>query len=218
MSGERDLTHLTIDNKPISAPAGTRILWAALDSGIYIPHLCAIREAEPPIAACRLCLVEIEGRSELVAACAEPVIEGMVVHTDTPRVARVRKTAFELLMSNHPVVCATCAKNLTCALQDIARRLGLKLKQKRFRTLPRNYAVDDSHPAIRYDANLCVTCGKCVWVCEHKGKGVLTFAFRGMDTVVATFGGTPLGETECSGCDECVAACPVGALVKKGEK
>lgn len=215
MAEDASPVHLTIDGTPVTAPAGTKILWAALGAGIYIPHLCAIREANPAIAACRLCLVEIAGRGELAAACSEPVAEGMVVSTASPHAARVRKTAFELIMSNHPVVCATCAKNRNCALQDIAKRLGLKLNQKRFSTLPRRYAVDDSHPAVRYDANLCVLCGKCIWVCNTKGTGALNFAFRGMETVVATFGGRPLKDANCANCGQCAAVCPVGALTLK---
>ena len=207
-----DLIHLTIDGRSVASSPDTRILWAALDNGIYIPNLCAIREANPAIASCRLCLVEVDGRPDLVAACAEPVAKKMVVHTTTRRIIRVRRTAFELLMSNHPVVCATCPKNGPCGLQDIARRLGFKLKQNRFHELPRAYAVDESHPAVRYDANLCILCGKCVYVCNTRGAGALNFALRGMDTVVATCGGVPLAEAGCSGCGECVAICPTGAI------
>jgi len=207
--------NLQIDGKQVTVPPGTRILWAALDNGIYIPNLCAIREAVPAIAACRLCLVEIEGQGELVAACAEPVAEGMVVHTDTPRVVRVRRTAFELIMSNHPVICAECPVNGKCGLQDTARHLGLKLKQKRFRNLPRSYPVDDSHPHVRFNPNLCILCGKCVWVCNERGSGALNFAFRGMETMVSTFRGIPLKDAGCSSCSECAAVCPVGALTIK---
>lgn len=203
---------LVVDDRQVTAAEGTRILWAALDSGIYIPSLCAIKEAFPAIAACRLCLVEIEGRKDLVAACAEPVAEGMVVHTNSPRAARVRRTAFDLIMSNHPIICAGCVKNGDCALQDIARRLGLKLKQRRFRSIPRHYPVDESHPDVRFDPNLCVLCGKCVWVANQKGNGALTFAFRGIDTVVSTFRGVALRDAGCDVLNECVAVCPVGAL------
>lgn len=207
--------NIQIDGKRVTAPQGTRILWAALDNGIYIPNLCAIREALPAIAACRLCLVEIEGQKDLVAACAEPVAEGMVIYTNTPRVSRVRRTAFELIMSNHPVICAGCPANGKCGLQDVARHLGLKLKQKRFRNIPRSYPADDSHPRVRFDPNLCILCGKCVWACNERGSGALNFAFRGIETAVSTFRGIPLKDSGCSDCSVCATVCPVGALTIK---
>jgi formate dehydrogenase major subunit/NADH-quinone oxidoreductase subunit G len=206
---------LTIDGIEIRAGEGEKLLWAALDAGIYIPSLCAIRGVNPPRAGCRLCFVQIEGQPRPVTACTEPVADGMVVYTNTPRVNRLRRTAFELLMSNHPVECAKCPKNRDCELQRIASHLGLKLRQKRFRSIPRSLPVDSSHPLFTYDPNQCVLCGKCVWVCTENGKGVLNFAFRGVDMVVSTFDNIPLTESNCDGCLECVAVCPVAALVLK---
>ena len=206
---------MTIDGVRIRAPKGQKILWAALDNGIYIPNLCAIREADLPFGACRLCFVEIEGRKAPVAACTEPVAKGMVVHTDTPWVSRLRRTAFELLISHHHVDCRNCAKNRNCELQRIASRLRLKLKVKRFRPIPRSLPIDSSHPLFIYDPNKCVLCGKCVWVCSERGTGTLDFAFRAIHTVVSTFADVPLAEADCDSCMECVAICPVGALVPK---
>ncbi len=210
-----ELVTLTINGTQVKAKAGTPILWAALDNGIYIPHLCAIRGRKPPFAGCRLCLVEIEGESRLATACSEPVVEGMRVDSETPRVKRVRNTAFQLILSNHPIVCSKCFKNSICELQELAVRLGGKLKQRRFRHLSRNYPVDDTHPLFIYDPNLCVLCDKCVWVCNKWGDGTLTLAFRGMETRVSTFSGISLKEADCISCGECVATCPVGALVPK---
>lgn len=210
-----DLVNLTIDGIPLAVTEGTRILWAALDNDIYIPHLCAIREANPPLAACRLCLVEIEGWQDLVTSCTEPVAEGMVVRTNTPRVNRVRRTAFQLLLSNHPVNCAKCLSRGNCELQNIARYLGLSLRQRRFGTISRSLPVDQSHPLFTYDPNLCVLCGKCVWVCNEHSVGTLNFAFRGIETVVSTFANVPLAESSCNSCGECVAICPVGAFMPK---
>lgn len=209
------LVPLTINGIEVKAEEGSKILWVALDNGIYIPRLCAIRERHPPFAGCRLCLVEVDGKPGLVTACSEPVVTGMKVRTDTPRVKRVRRTAFQLILSNHPIICSECFRNGTCELQDLAVRFKVPLKQRRFRTLPRNYPVDDSHPVFIYDPNLCILCGKCVWVCNERGSGTFNFAFRGMETVVSTFGGIPLKDAGCISCGECVATCPVGALVPK---
>lgn len=206
---------LTIDGVQIRAEEGTKLLWAALDSGIYIPNLCAIQGVNPPFASCRLCFVEIEGRPNPVTACTEQVAQGMVVHTDTPGVKRLRRTAFELLLSHHPIDCGNCAKNRNCELQSIASRLGLKLKQKRFRPTARSLPIDTSHPLFIYDPNKCVLCGKCVWLCHERGSGILDFTFRGIDAVVGTFANTPLADSNCNSCLECVAICPVGAFVLK---
>ncbi len=206
---------MNIDGIEVKAPKGEKVLWAALDNGIYIPNLCAIREADLPFGACRLCFVEIEGRRSPVTACTEAVEEGMVVQTNTPRVNRLRRTAFELLLSHHPIDCRNCAKNRNCELQRIASRLGFKLKLQRFRPILRSLPIDSTHPLFVYDANKCVLCGKCVWVCNEQGTGAIDFAFRGIETRVSTFDNVPLIDSNCDSCLECVKVCPVGALVAK---
>ena len=206
---------VTIDGVEVKARQGTNLLWVALDNGFYIPNLCAMRQVNPPFASCRLCFVEIEGRNAPVTACTEKVSDGMVVHLNTPRVKKLRNTAFELLLSHHHLDCRNCAKNRNCELQNTAARLGLKLKLKRFRYIPRELPVDSSHTLFTYDPNKCVLCGKCVWVCHEQGTGILDFAFRGIDTIVTTMAGIPLSEVGCSSCLACVAVCPVGALVAK---
>ena len=209
------LAKLTIDGVEIKAREGERLLWAALDNGFYIPNLCAIRQADSPLASCRLCFVEIEGRDAPVTACTEPVKDGMVIHLDTPKVKRLRNTAFELLLSHLRIDCRNCAKSGNCELQSIASRLGLKLKLSRLRQIQRDLPIDSSHDLFTYDPNKCVLCGKCVWVCNQQGTGILDFAFKGIDTRVSTINGTPIAEAGCNGCLACVAVCPVGALVAK---
>lgn len=210
-----DQVTLTIDGIEVKAAKGEKLLWAALDNGIYIPNLCAIREADLPFGSCRLCFVEIEGRPSPVTSCSEPVAEGMVVHTTTPRVDRLRRTAFELLITHHPMDCKNCARNGSCELQSIASRLKLKLKPQRFSPISKSLPVDSSHPLFVYDPNKCVLCGKCVWACNEKGTGVFDFTFRGIDTRIGTFGNVPLADTNCNSCLECVKVCPVGALALK---
>lgn len=204
---------MTIDDKTIKAPRGEMLLWAAHDSGIFIPNLCAIREADLPFGGCRLCFVEIGGKPSPVTACSQAVEEGMVVHTNTPRVKRLRRTAFELLLSHHNLDCRNCAKHRNCELQRIASKLGLKLKLDRFRRIPRSLPIDSSHPLFIYDPNKCVLCGRCVWVCHRRGGGNIDFTLRGIDTIVSTFDNVPMADSMCNSCLECVKVCPVGALV-----
>jgi len=207
---------LTIDGKQIRAVEGDRVLWAALDNGIYIPNLCAIRERSEPFASCRVCFVEVEGIDMPVTACTTPVTEGMVVNTRGPKALRLARTSFELLLSNHPVDCTHCPRNGSCELQSIAKQLGVKLKTKRFRKVLRNLPIDSSSPTFVYDPNKCVLCGKCVWVCEDElGIGAIGFAHRGFQRRVTTFGDEPIGSSSCQGCGACVDVCPAGALAFK---
>jgi len=206
---------LIIDNRKVRAREGEKLLWVALDHGIYIPNLCAMREADPPFGGCRLCFVEIEGRRSPVAACSQQVEDGMVVRTDTPQVKRLRRTAFELLLSHHHLDCAHCPKNKKCELQRIAAHQGFKLKLERLRRIPRDLPVDSSHPLFTYDPNKCVICGKCVWVCQRHGVGAIDFAYRGLDTRVSTFDNMPMVDAKCDSCLECVRVCPVGALTER---
>ena len=207
---------LTIDGKKLRAREGEKVLWVALDNGIYIPNLCALRDVSLPPASCRLCFVEVEGYIEPVPACAESVQEGMVVNTRGEAALRLARTGFELLMSGHPVDCAHCPGNRCCELQKIAVHLGIRLKTKRFRKLERKLPVDTSSPVFVYDPNKCVLCGRCVWVCrEQLGMGVLGFVCRGFERMVTTFGGEPVAQSRCRGGGECVVVCPTGALAFK---
>lgn len=204
---------LTIDGRRVWAAPGDMVLWAALDSGIYIPSLCAIRGKTEPNASCRLCFVEIEGRDRPVTACTTPVAEGMVVSTRGVQAVRLARTALELLLASHPVDCAHCLRNGSCELQNIARHLRVKMKTRRLRKILPELAVDSSHPLFVYDPNKCVLCGRCVWTCREKpGRGIIGFAYRGFRRMVTTFGDEPMDRASCGDCSECVAVCPVGAL------
>jgi bidirectional [NiFe] hydrogenase diaphorase subunit len=207
---------LNIDGKEIKAPEGEKVLWAALGNGIYIPHLCARREALAPDASCRLCWVEIEGRLKPVTACTETVTEGMVVNTQGAGALRLARTALELLLASNEVDCASCAKSGSCQLQKIAAHLKVKLKTRRFKKILRNLKVDSSSPLFTYDPNKCVLCGQCIQVCRKRlGIGTLGFAHRGFNRRMTTFADQPIGQTECAQCRDCVNICPTGALCFK---
>lgn len=208
-----------IDEKEVTAEPGEKILWVALRSGISIPHLCALKSEDLAFGGCRLCLVETElaGKRDLVTACSEPVRDRMQVFTKSEKVMRLRRMAFELIMSDHEIDCKNCAKKASCELIRIAALLKVKLKPKRLRSIRRALPTDDSHPFFVYDPKKCVKCGKCVITCERQGKSFLTFAHRGFDMLVSTFDGAPLSATGCESHFECVEVCPTGALFRKDQ-
>jgi len=207
----------TIDGQEITADPGEKILWAALRSGIYIPHLCATEGAELPFGGCRLCLVEVEvkGRREMVTACTEPTREKMKVYARTDKVERMRRMAFELIMSDHHIDCKNCAARKTCHLIKLASSLKMTLQPKTLRSLARDFPIDDSHPFFTHDPRKCVKCGKCVLKCQGMGKSFLDFAYRGFEMVVTTFDHLPHASIGCESCLECVKVCPTGALYLK---
>ena len=204
--------NIVINGTPVQAAKGEKLLFAALDAGIYIPNLCAIRDVAPH-AGCRLCLVEIEGRSEPATACTENVAESMIVRTDTPHIRKLQRMAFELIMASHHVDCKNCTKHGKCELHRIAVFLKTSLKPRRLRKKEHDYLIDDSRPDITLDRNKCVLCGKCVWACNDKrGIGAINYAFRSDRTIIDTFCGDRLADTACDGCGLCAEICPVGAL------
>lgn len=207
---------LAIDDQEITAVEGSKLLWAALENGIYIPHLCAVKEENRPSASCRLCFVEIEGKTQPVTACTEPVVEGMAVRTRSARVDRLVKSGFELLISAHRLKCSECPAKGSCQLRRIAGERGLKLKLSRLKPLEKDLFIDDSPTTYTFDRSRCVLCGKCVWEDrEEAGVGAIGFSCRGIDRKVTTFRDVPLADSPCIECGLCVEACPVGALFFK---
>jgi len=204
---------LIIDGQEVEAREGMTVLEAAQAAGIYIPTLCSDPDLEP-YGACRLCVVEIEKMRGLPTACTTPVTDGMIVHTETSAVDKVRRTAVELLIADHPGDCLTCSRNQQCDLQKVAAYLGIT--KQRFGKTTRLLPVDTSNPFFDHDPNYCILCGKCVRICnEVQEVGAIALTFRGYASQVSTFGDKLLLDSNCESCGECVAHCPVGALIPK---
>jgi len=205
---------LMIDGLEITADKGMSVLEAALQNNIYIPHLCYHPDLEP-YGACRLCMVEVDGR--LTISCRVPADDGLIVETDTPAVNQARRVALELLLVNHPLDCLTCAQNNNCELQRAAAYIGVdhgRLGQLRREEL--SALQDTSNPFFDFDPNKCVLCGICVRTCDElQNIGAIDFSFRGFDTKISTFASKPWVESKCVSCGECVVRCPVGALTSK---
>ena len=207
---------LRIDDQEIEVAEGTNLLEASLSNGIYIPNLCYIEGMEHPPVSCRLCFVEIEGRDHPISSCSVCVGEELVVHTDTPRVRQLQKTALQLLLSVHDVDCKNCSANRNCALQDMAKFLKVALKSKGLGRLLKEIRIDERHPFFDYYPNRCVLCGKCVYVClQRQNRAGLTFAKRGIETIISFYDRPQTEPPPCDSCQACVEVCPVAALLPK---
>ncbi|MGO8842253.1 MAG: formate dehydrogenase subunit alpha [Methyloceanibacter sp.] len=207
---------LTVDGVAVTVPQGTSIMRAAMDVGTQIPKLCATDMVEA-FGSCRLCLVEVQGRAGTPASCTTPVAEGMVVHTQTERLKRLRKGVMELYISEHPLDCLTCSANGDCELQDMAGAVGLREVRYGYDgTKHPNPGIDNSNPYFTYEPSKCIVCSRCVRACEEvQGTFALTIAGRGFDSVVSPSMAEPFLSSECVSCGACVQACPTATLNEK---
>ena len=209
------LVTLTIDDREITVPDGTSIMRASIMAGINVPKLCATDSLEP-FGSCRLCVVEIEGRRGYPASCTTPVAEGLKVHTQTPKLADIRRGTMELYISDHPLDCLTCAANGDCELQDMAGAVGLR--EVRYGYDGENHLKsqkDESNPYFTFDPSKCIVCSRCVRACEEtQGTFALTISGRGFESKVAS-GVSNFLDSECVSCGACVQACPTATLMEK---
>jgi len=210
---------ITIDQKTVSVPRGTTILEAADKAGIDIPTLCHMKlhdmNIENKPGGCRICVVEVNGRRNLTPSCCTEVEEGMVINTHSMRVINARRTVLELILSDHPAECLTCAKSGDCELQRMAHRLGIR--EIHCKGEQSTYRIDNS-PAIIRDPDKCIMCRRCEMMCnEVQTVGVLSAVHRGFNSVVSPAFEKDLMHSECTFCGQCLAVCPTGALTEVDE-
>ena len=240
-SADGEPVTLTIDGRPVTVPLGTTVMRAAALNGTSIPKLCAT-DSLKSFGSCRLCLVEIDGMRGTPASCTTPVAQGMVVTTQSARLAKLRRGVMELYISDHPLDCLTCAANGDCELQHQAGAVGLRdvrynqpfvssagetssragsldfARDERFSIATHlGQSKDTSNPYFDFDPSKCIVCSRCVRACDEvQGTFALTIEGRGFDSKVSA--GLPTDDfmgSECVSCGACVAACPTATLTEK---
>ena len=233
---------ITIDGVEVRTRRGKMVLEAAIDAGVYVPYLC-YHPGMKPYAACRMCVVGVEGQRGFPASCTLPVADGMKVRNEAPEVDQLRRSVMEMLIAEHPNGCltchridicgpndvclrhvsvndrcVTCPKNERCELKDTVRYLGMELESPlgyKYRNIP----LEVADPFYDRDYNLCIVCGRCVRACEElRGDDAIGFTERSGQALVGTSFGTSLLESGCEFCGSCIDVCPVGALVERDHK
>ncbi len=208
------MVNLTIDGKQISVQENTTIMEAADQNGITIPSLCYLKGINE-IAACRVCVVELEGKERLITACNNVAEEGMVVYTNSPKVRNHRRNTVELILSQHDCLCVTCPRSGNCSLQKIAN--DLDILEIPFKRELEHQPWDKHFPLIR-DSAKCIKCMRCIQVCDKvQGLNIWDLEGTGSRTTVNVAGHKTIEESDCSLCGQCITHCPVGALHERSD-
>lgn len=204
---------INVNNNTLQANKGETILDVLNRNGMSVPTLCHMKDLIPT-GSCRMCVVEVEGRKNLVTACSEPIFDKMVVKTHSARVIESRKTIVELLLSNHPDDCLYCERNGNCELQQLSE--DLSIRERRISGNKNNYKLDVSSASIVRDPAKCILCGRCVRVCDEiEGVSAIEFVGRGSKTFIDTSFNHGLNLSSCVNCGQCIMVCPTGALKEK---
>ena len=203
------MVKLTIDGKEITTSQEKTILEAATENGISIPTLCFHRKLST-LGSCRMCLVEIKGAEKPMTACTTPVVDGIVVHTKTERVEKMRREALQLMLVNHPLDCPVCDAGGECQLQNLTYAYGIEHQDFVAEEVEREIPALGT-PLIQQWPHRCVMCQRCVQACiDIPGCHVLDVMDRGLVSMIAA-----VNPDACISCGECLSVCPVGALTEK---
>ena len=204
---------ITIDGIRLEVPENKNVLECALEAGIYIPHLCHHPDL-PENGSCRMCIVEVEGQEGVTTSCTLRAQDGMVVHTTSERINKLRTLALELLLAGHPEDCSTCPKYGNCELQTLIQYIGAN--NARMRTRIKGIKMEEGNPLLIHDMNRCVLCGRCVRACNKlRGVGVLQYNKKDLETYVGTLHGKLLKDEDCRFCTACAEVCPTGSIRDK---
>lgn len=208
------MVKITINNQTVEVEEKSTILEAAASAGIHIPTLCYLKGINE-IGACRVCIVELEGKEKLVAACNNRVEDGMVIYTNSPRVRKARRTNVELILSQHDCYCSTCVRSGNCGLQKLANDLGI-LDLPYQREMPVS-TWNKNFPLVR-DFSKCIKCMRCVQVCDQmQGMHIWDVANTGSRTTVDVTWNRRIEDADCALCGQCITHCPVGALRERDD-
>ena len=208
------MVNLTIDNIKISAKENMTIMEAAESAGIPIPKLCFLKGINE-IAACRVCVVELEGKEKLITACNNSVEEGMVVYTNSPKVRIDRRRTVQMILSQHDCKCAICVRSGNCTLQTLANDLNIQdvLYEEQLEDQP----WDKNFPLIR-DSKKCIKCMRCIQVCDKiQSLNIWELEGTGARTTINVSGSRTIADADCSLCGQCITHCPVGALRERDD-
>lgn len=204
-----------INGISVSVSEGTTILEAAEKVQVKIPTLCKHPDL-PPTASCGICIVKIKGSNKMLRACCTPIEENMEVTTHDPEIVEVRRTVIELILSKHPNECLSCGRNGTCELQALASDFGIT--RESFPEVVPEIAADSSTGTIVLEPRKCISCGRCVTVCQqNQNVWALSFLDRGFETRISPAGDITLSESPCVRCGQCSAHCPTGAIFENDE-
>ncbi len=206
------IVNFKIDGKDVTAKKGETILQVARKNEIYIPTMCYISKTSP-CASCRMCVVEAKGVDGYVLSCNTPPTEGIEITTNNAELELERTNIMKLYDVNHPLECGVCDKSGECDLQN--KTLEFNVAQQNFSAKDQSRKIED-WGLINYDPALCIMCEKCTHVCnEVIGDDAIEVKFGGYGSTIIPKNAETL---DCTFCGECIAVCPVGALVSSDFK
>ena len=205
---------IELDGRKLRVPEGTTILEAAQSANIPIPHLCYLKDINE-IAACRMCMVEVEGTERLQPACNTWVTEGMVIRSNTPKVRQARRTNLRLILSQHNSNCTVCIRSGNCELQKLSHDLNIHYQPYPIQLERSPIRLDT--PVVR-EASKCIKCMRCVQVCDKiQEMHVWDQIGTGSRATVSVSHSRYLKDTDCTFCGQCVTHCPTGALTVRDD-